>query len=132
MRAISACCFSIERPSWISRAAASRRQACHEPGKNRVRPASISSTEVPTASRNQRSWATSTTAASSSVEVALEPLQRGDVQVVGGLVQEQQVRVARQRASERGARELAAGEALERAVQGAVGEPEAVQGPERA
>ena len=119
MRAISACCFSIARPSWISRAAASRRQACQEPGKKRVRPASISSTEVPTASRNQRSWATSTTAASRSVEIALEPLQRGDVEVVGGLVEQQQVRVPGQRARQRRAGELAAGEALEGPVESA-------------
>ena len=67
IRAISACCFSICLPSWMSRAAASRRQACHVPGKKRARPASSSSTEVPTASRNQRSWATRMTAASSPV-----------------------------------------------------------------
>ena len=36
------------------------------PGKKRERPASSSSTEVPTASRNQRSWATRITAASRS------------------------------------------------------------------
>ena len=67
IRAISACCFSICLPSWMSRAAASRRQACQVPGKKRARPASSSSTEVPTASRNQRSWATRITAASSPV-----------------------------------------------------------------
>ena len=41
----------------------------HVPGKKRERPASSSSTAVPTASRNQRSWATSTIAASSDCSV---------------------------------------------------------------
>ena len=64
-RSISASCCSIARPSASSRAAFSLRQACQVPLKKRARPASSSSTAVPTASRNQRSWATSTTAASS-------------------------------------------------------------------
>ena len=64
-RAISACWRSIARPSASSREAFSLRQACQVPLKKRLRPASSSSTAVPTASRNQRSWATSTTAASS-------------------------------------------------------------------
>ncbi len=42
---------------------------CQLPAKKRERPASSSSTAVPTASRNQRSWATSTTAASRSTSV---------------------------------------------------------------
>ena len=65
-RAISASCRSIALPRAIWRAACSLRQACQGPAKKRARLASISSTEVPTASRNQRSWATRTTAASSS------------------------------------------------------------------
>ena len=67
-----------------------------------------------------------------ALEVALEPLERGDVQVVGGLVQEQQVRVARERARERRAGELSAREAVEPAVQSVVREAQAVQRPERA
>ncbi len=51
------------------------------------------------------------------VEVRLEPLERGDVEVVGGLVEQQQVRAAGQRAAERGAGQLAAGERLEPAVE---------------
>ena len=46
------------------------------------------------------------------LQVALEPLQRLDVEVVGRLVEEQQVGVAGQRAGQRGARQLAAGEGL--------------------
>ena len=76
-----------------------------------------SSTAVPTASRNQRSCATSTTAASRSDERLLEPLQRLDVEMVGGLVEQQHVRAGGQRAGERGARELAAGEGVQRAVE---------------
>ena len=66
MRSISACCFSIARPRASSRAACSLRHACQVPSKKRARPASSSSTAVPTVSRNQRSWATRTMAASSS------------------------------------------------------------------
>ena len=105
---------SIARPSASSRAACSLRQACQGPRRSAPRPASSSSTEVPTASRNQRSWATRTTAASSVDEVALEPLERLDVEVVGRLVEQQQVGVAGQRAGQRGARQLAAGEGRER------------------
>ena len=69
IRSISACCLSIALPSAISRAACSRRHWCQVPAKKRERPASISSTAVPTASRNQRSCATSTIAASSPTSV---------------------------------------------------------------
>ena len=59
-------------------------------------------------------------------QVLLEPLQRLDVEMVGRLVQKQQVRIARQRPSERGARQLPAGERAQRAVQiGVVAEPQA-------
>ncbi len=46
-------------------------------------------------------------------EVGLEPLQRGDVEVVGGLVEEQQVGSAGQRPRQRGAGQLATGEGRE-------------------
>ena len=55
------------RPSASSRAARSLRHACQGPAKKRDRPPSSSSTAVPTASRNQRSCATSTIAASAAV-----------------------------------------------------------------
>ena len=64
-------------------------------------------------------------------EIALEPFQRGDVEVVGGLVEQQQVRVPGQRARQRRAGELAAGEALEGPVESLVGESEAVERAER-
>ena len=44
------------------------------------------------------------------LQVRLEPLERGDVEVVRRLVEQQQVGVARERAGERRAGELAAGE----------------------
>jgi len=47
-------------------------------------------------------------------EVGLEPLQRGDVEVVGRLVEQQQVGLGRQRPRQRGSRQLAAGERRER------------------
>ena len=65
-------------------------------------------------------------------EVALEPLERGDVEVVGGFVEEQEVGVARERAGERGAGELSAREGVEAPVQSVVGEAQTVQRPERA
>ena len=105
------------RPAPCARRARARRRSA-------PRPASSSSTAVPTASRNQRSWATRTTAASSVVQVALEPLQRGDVEVVGGLVEQQQVGVAGERAGQRGAGQLAAGEASQRPVEVVVVEAE--------
>ncbi len=49
-------------------------------------------------------------------EVALEPLQRGDVEVVRRLVEQQQVGLGRQRPSQRSAGQLAAGEGRERAL----------------
>ena len=64
-------------------------------------------------------------------EVALEPLERRDVEVVGGLVEQQQVGVAGERPGERGARELAAGEGAQLAVELLVREAQAVQRGER-
>ena len=65
-------------------------------------------------------------------EVLLEPLERLDVQVVGRLVEEEQVWVAGERPCERAARELAAGEGGEAAVEVAVAEAEAVERAEGA
>ena len=60
-------------------------------------------------------------------EVALEPLERGDVEMVRGLVEEQQVGAGGERAGERGAGQLAAGEGRERAVGVLGAEAEAAQ-----
>jgi hypothetical protein len=62
---------------------------------------------------------------------ALEPLERGDVEVVGGLVEQQQVGVAGQRAGQRGSGQLPARQRVQLAVEVAVGEPEAVDGGQR-
>ena len=62
-----------------------------------------------------------------AVERAQEPLEPGEpvrVEVVGRLVEQQDVRVAEQRGGEEGARLLAAGEAVERPVGGEVLDPE--------
>ena len=56
----------------------------------------------------------------------LEPLERFDVEVVGGLVEEQQVGLRGQRPGQRGARELAAGERSQGAVEVVVDEAEAM------
>ena len=58
-------------------------------------------------------------------ELRLEPFDRGHVEVVRRLVEEQEVGVAGQCARERGARELAAGEGLEVALEVVVREAEA-------
>ena len=57
-------------------------------------------------------------------ELALEPLEALDVEVVRRLVEQQQVGVGRERAGERGAGQLSAGERVERAVEVGVREPE--------
>ena len=57
----------------------------------------------------------------------LEPLERLDVEVVGRLVEQQQVGLGGERARERGARELAAGERLELAVEVGIDEAEAME-----
>ena len=63
-----------------------------------------------------------------AVQVRLEPLERLDVEVVGRLVEQQQVGVAGERPAERRPRQLAAGERLERAIEiGVVPESEAVE-----
>ncbi len=49
-------------------------------------------------------------------QVALQPLQRGDVEMVGGLVEQQQVGLGGQRPGQRGAGQLAAGEGRELAL----------------
>ncbi len=58
------------------------------------------------------------------LELAFEPFQAGDVQVVRRLVEEQEVRVARERACQRRPRELAARERVQRPVELVVGEAE--------
>ena len=63
-------------------------------------------------------------------EVALEPFERGDVEVVGGLVEEEQVGIAGEGAGKRRAGQLAAREAREGAVELVVLEAEPVQGHE--
>ena len=59
-------------------------------------------------------------------EEAFEPLHRVDVEVVGGLVEQQEVGVGEQRARQRDARELAAGQRQEVAVEHLVGQAEAL------
>jgi hypothetical protein len=58
-------------------------------------------------------------------ELGLEPLEALHVEVVGRLVEQQQVRVAAERARQRGPRELAARERRQPAVEVAVAEAEA-------
>ena len=131
-RSISACWRSIARPSASSRAAFSLRQACQGPGKNLPRPASSSSTEVPTASRNQRSWATSTTAASSAIRCCSSHSSEAMSRWLVGSSSSSRSGHAGQRAAQRGAGQLAAGERAQRAVEiGVVAEAEAVQGGQR-
>ena len=62
----------------------------------------------------------------------LQPLQRLDVEVVGGLVQQQHVGVRRQRPRQRGARQLPAGEGVQRALQVLLGEAQPARHHRRA
>ena len=114
--------------AWLaSRAAFSWRQTCHLPGKKVERPSSSSSTEVATDSRNQRSCATRMTAASivesSCSSHSIDAMSRWFV----GSSSSSRSGLAGERARERGARQLAAGEGLEAAVEVGVGEAEAAQ-----
>ena len=59
-------------------------------------------------------------------ERLLQPLQRLDVEMVGGLVEQQHVGAGGERPGERGARELTAGERVERTVEVGFAEAEAV------
>ncbi len=65
-------------------------------------------------------------------QIALEPLERGDVEVIGGLVEEQEIRVAGQSPGQRGAGELPSGEAHQAAVELVIGEAQTVHRTERA
>ena len=115
------------RPSFAAcsaRAACSRRQTCHLPGKKTERPRSSSSTAVVTASRNQRSCATRITAASivvsSSSSHSIDSMSRWFV----GSSSSSRSGCDGERARERGARQLAAREGRERPVEVVVGEAE--------
>ena len=59
-------------------------------------------------------------------ERLLEPLERADVEMVGGLVEQQHVGAGRQRARQRGARQLAAAERIERTLEVDVAKAEPV------
>src|SRR5207253_4197662 len=65
------------------------------------------------------------------LQLLLEPLEARDVEVVGRLIEEQQIGVAAEGASERCARQLAARERLERPVEIGLGEAEATSSEER-
>ena len=60
-------------------------------------------------------------------QLALEPFEALDVEVVGGLVEQEQIRVAGERAAERGAGQLAAREGRELAVEVLVAEAKAAE-----
>ena len=104
-------------PSAISRAACSLRQWCQVPAKKRERPGL--ELEHRRADRLQEP-AVVGDEHDRRVELderLLEPLQRLDVEMVGGLVQQQHVRARGERAGQRGARQLPAGERVQRAVE---------------
>ncbi len=117
MRAISACCLSIALPSAISRAACSRRQLCQRAGEEaraaglELQHGGADGLQEPAVVRDQHDRRVE------ARQRLLEPLQRLDVEVVGGLVQQQHVRARRERAGERGARQLPAGEGVQRTLQ---------------
>ena len=122
---------SLTRPTVVAaadaRAAFSRRQACQGPSKkNGSRPAELEhrrrhGLQEPAVVRDQDHTGVEPR------QLALEPLEALHVEVVGRLVEEQQVGVAGERARERRARQLAARERVERAVELRVAEPEPAQ-----
>ena len=132
IRSISACCFSIALPSAISRAAASRAplvpRAGEEPRAARLelehRGADRLEEPAVVGDHDDRGV--------ERLELGLQPLERVDVEVVRRLVEQEQVGLGGERAGQRGARELAAGEARELAVEGVVGEAEVVEHRRRA
>ncbi len=70
-----------------------------------------------TASRNQRSWVTTSSRAAPRGEVAREPVDALDVEVVGRLVEQQQLGAVEQQLGERDPPALAAGERRDRRVE---------------
>ena len=64
-------------------------------------------------------------------EEVLQPLDRVDVEVVGGLVEQKEVGIGEQRAGQCDARELAAGEGEEVALEHVAGQAEALDDPVR-
>ena len=122
---------SVTRSSCVdaaaARAAFSRRHACHGPSKkNGFGPAELEhggghGLEEPAVVRDEDDRGVERR------QLALEPLEALDVEVVRRLVEQQQVGIRRERAPERGARQLAAGERVELPVEVGVAEPEAPQ-----
>ena len=131
-RSISACWRSIARPSASSRAAFSLRHACQVPGEELAAPGlelehrGADRLQEPAVVGDEHDRGVERD------QVGLQPLERLDVEVVGRLVEQQQIGVPGQRPAERGAGQLAAGEGVQRAVEvGVVAEAEAVQGRQR-
>ena len=72
---------------------------------------------VHTASRNQRSCVTTTRALPRAEQVTCEPVDALDVEVVGGLVEKQDVELPEQRGSQRDPSPLASGQARDRSLE---------------
>ena len=113
------------------RAAFSRRQTCHSPGKYVDRPASSSRTAVATASRNHRSCATSTTAASIPTSVLSSHSRRSTSRWFVGSSRRSRSGSPAKRPRQRRAGQLAAGERLQGPVELLLGEAEPAQRRER-
>ena len=107
-----------------SRAAFSRRQACHGPGKKVAWPRDELERRGRDRLEEPAVVGDEDHGGVERRELALEPLEARDVEVVRRLVEQQQVGVAAERARERGARQLAAREGAQRPVEVVVGEAE--------
>ena len=90
----------------------------------RVSPRSSQTVTRDSVERKRRSWLMRTSAAAPAVELAFQPLDGGEVEMVGRLVEQQDIRLRRQRARQRCAAGLAAGE-MRRVF--AAGQPELVE-----
>ena len=87
------------------------------PRRRRPTPSCTSQVHWQTASRNHRSWVTTTSAEARCARWSASQADGLDVEVVGGLVEHDQVVVAEQQRGQRAAAALAAGEPDDRAVE---------------
>ena len=94
-------------------------------------PSATSHVAVQTASRNQRSWVTTSIDAAARREVAREPVDALDVEVVGRLVEQQQLGAVEQQPRERDPPPLAARQRRDRACRCPCGKRRSATPPSR-
>ena len=116
----------------LARCAFSSRHACQGPAKNVARPADELERRVRDRLEEPAVVRDEDHAGVERLQLALQPFEARDVEVVRRLVEQDQVGVAAERARQRGARQLAARERGERPVEVDLGEAEAAHDGVRA